>query len=106
MTSQIIARLDASDRAIFARWTVAPPPPLVARLWTLVTHLGGSTATILAVLLPAFVSLFLTPDFAIRVRQASLAGALTLLISHLLVQVLKRTAGRPRPSPADARCRL
>lgn len=106
MTSEIIARLDARDRAVFARWTVAPPSPRVARIWTLVTHLGSATATILAVLLPAFVSLFLHPESGGRVRQAAFAAGLTLLVSHLLVHLLKRTASRPRPNPADARCRL
>ncbi len=106
MTSQILARLDARDRAIFARWTIAPPSPRVARLWTLITHLGGARATILAVILPALSSFTLPFPLASHVRHAALLGGLTLLFSHLAVQLLKRTAIRPRPSPSDVRCRL
>lgn len=106
MTLQILARLDARDRALFARWTLAPPPAPLARFWTLVTHLGGTSASVLAVLLPFAASALMEDPLVSAMRQAAILGALSLLTSHLLVQLLKRMASRPRPSPADVRCRL
>ena len=66
-------------------------PPWIDRGFRLVTHAGGASATvglsILLVLIPSTRHL------------GSIAGMANLL-SHLLVQALKRTVVRPRPSTA------
>jgi undecaprenyl-diphosphatase len=85
----LFARLDARDRALFERW-VLQPDRRSRRAWRVVTHAGGTVASIAAATLP----LLLGGPIAIAAR-----GALaTLVISHLVVQVVKRTVGRPRPS--------
>ncbi len=92
----LLARLDAGDRALFVRWSltarVASAAP--ARAWRVVTHVGGARATILASLGPLLV--------AGGELEAGARLALTILaISHLLVQLVKRTVGRPRPAATD-----
>ena len=106
MASHILELLDARDRAIFARCTMAPPAPHLARLWTGATHLGGARASAIAVVLPYLVGVLLPTPLATTVENAALLAALTLLLSHLLVRVLKSLAGRPRPSLADTHGRL
>ena len=59
------------------------------RGWLVVTHAGGATATIAAVLIP----LILVP----WPRADSWRAALSLAVSHLVVQVIKRFVCRPRP---------
>ena len=54
------------------------------------THLGGAVASIALTL-----GLLLSPAAALRPAGAS--AAVTLALSHLLVQVLKRTVVRARP---------
>ncbi len=85
-----LQRLDASDRAIFARLALTPSCATARRVfWSSITHLGGATSsiglTLLAWLHPA-------------VRWSVCWRTLLLLgWSHLAVQVIKRTVGRPRP---------
>lgn len=94
MRAPILLRLDASDRELFTRLALSDGAPLSsARLWIAVTHLGGATSAILSVVLP-----LLFADGA--VRQAAALGARSLLLSHLVVQIVKRRAVRPRPEPA------
>jgi undecaprenyl-diphosphatase len=94
MRLPLLLRLDASDRALFTRLALSDAAPLSsARLWIAVTHLGGATSMILAVLLP----LVLTAG---PLHTAAALGAWSLLVSHLVVQLVKRNAGRPRPAPA------
>ena len=81
-------RLDARDRALFLRWAVTARR--TRRAWTTLTHAGGATATILASTIP------LAFDGAIH--EAARLALLTLAVSHLLVQLIKRSVGRPRPS--------
>ncbi len=88
-----IQRLDASDRAIFARLCLSPGSGNAARtFWACITHLGGARAsiglTVLALLFPAV-------DLRLCWRTLLLLGW-----SHLVVQIVKRTVGRPRPSTA------
>lgn len=106
MTSRFLARLDARDRAIFARWTTAAPPARLARLWTALTHLGGARASALAVVLPFLLASRLAEPLASALRDAAALAALALVVSHLLVRLLKALASRPRPSPADPHCRI
>lgn len=94
MRAPLLLRLDAGDRALYARLALNDTAPLSStRLWIGVTHLGGATSAILAVVLP----LLLATE---ALRQAAELGAWSLLVSHLAVQVVKRHAVRPRPEPA------
>lgn len=87
----LLTRLAARDRALFARCLVTPAAPRAARaVWTVVTHLGGVSGSIVAATLP----LGCGPTAAAAARHT-----LSILIcSHLIVQLVKRTVSRPRPS--------
>lgn len=89
---RFVARLDARDRALFTRCVLADSSSRAARIiWIALTHAGGATAAILAALFPM---LLLSVD-----GRAATADALAaLVISHLAVQLVKRSVGRPRPS--------
>lgn len=90
-TTTLLAKLDARDRALFTRCALtASTTRLWRRVWTTLTHVGGATVTIAAATVP----LLLGGEAAAAGRQA----LLTLFYSHLLVQLVKRTVGRPRPS--------
>ena len=89
MRTGLLARLDAHDRALFERW-VLHPDAATRRAWRVLTHAGGTVVSILAATLPLF-------------QGGEVAGAArfalaTLVVSHLIVQLIKRTVGRPRPS--------
>ncbi len=91
MTPPLLARLDARDRALFARLVLDAHCARSRRsFWTAITHLGGSRGSIglclMSALLPGV-------SAAIAWRALLLLGG-----SHALVQVVKRFAGRPRPS--------
>jgi undecaprenyl-diphosphatase len=93
MELSLLARLDARDRALYTRWTLRADSVGVAgrSLWRAVTALGGAAVTIALSLGPALLG-----D-----GPRQIAGQTSLLIlvsSHLLVQVVKRSVGRPRPS--------
>jgi undecaprenyl-diphosphatase len=89
--TSLLARIDARDRALFLRCTFAATSSRVNLfLWTLLTHLGSAPCSIAAALLPLLIGGPLAP----AARQA----LATLTLSHLLVQMVKRTVGRPRPS--------
>jgi undecaprenyl-diphosphatase len=94
MRAPLLIRLDARDRALFSRLALTDAAaPASLRLWTVVTHLGGATSAILAVLLPLLFARGTT-------REAASLGAWSLAVSHLLVQITKRGIGRPRPARA------
>lgn len=87
----ILARLDAHDRALYLRVATGPSRRRVARwAWTVVTHLGGVSGSVAAALVPMLLGGTL--------RAAATDALLALVASHLVVQLLKRTVGRPRPS--------
>lgn len=92
-----LARLDARDRAMLVALAAAPRTPAERRLWRGVTHLGGSRATILLCLLPLLAGAGAPGGASWRVGVAT---ATIVVLSHLLVQLVKRTVGRPRPSAA------
>ena len=93
VTSTLFTRLAERDRALFTRCLVSPSASRVQRgLWTIVTHLGGVGCSILAATIP----LALGGVIADAARQ-TLA---ILICSHLVVQLVKRTISRPRPSIA------
>lgn len=87
----MLARLDARDRVLFHRYATGPSRRRLARwAWTAVTHLGGVTGSVLAVLLPIALGGTL--------RTAGVHGFAALVVSHLIVQAIERSVGRPRPS--------
>lgn len=93
MPNSLLLAIDRTDRALFVRcagrmrgiWRLA---------WTFLTHLGGTTASVAAALVP----MLLDDGDLHRAAQRALA---TLVISHLGVQLMKRTVSRPRPSHKD-----
>jgi undecaprenyl-diphosphatase len=87
---QLIGRLSARDRGLFDRWSLRDDSAVSRRrAWKVVTHVGGATATIGAVLIPLW--------WAPWPRALSWRAALCLTISHVVVQIVKRFVGRPRP---------
>lgn len=87
----LLNRLDARDRALFVRWaSTAAVTRRKRRAWTVLTHAGGATCTILASTAPLVLHNAL--------REAARLAFATLVLSHLIVQLIKRTVGRPRPS--------
>ncbi len=94
METSILVRISARDRVLMARYAIAPtaPQPLRA-VWTAITHLGGTGPTLLAAGLPWFACCAL--------HHASRLALATLVLSHLVVQLVKRTVGRGRPARCD-----
>ncbi len=91
METSILVRLGAHDRALMNRCAIAPSAPRVSRtVWTAITHLGGAGPSVLAAGFPWFACCAL--------HEASELALTTLLLSHLVVQLVKRTVGRGRPA--------
>ena len=97
-TTMLLSTLGARDRTLFLRWALNDSSRLARAFWTVLTNAGGAVFTILAATLPLMVS----GDLA-RIGPRALAA---LVISHLIVQLIKRSVGRPRPSHAAARMAL
>lgn len=95
MTAPLLARLDAGDRALYARCVVGPSARGHTRAgWTLCTHLGGASSTVTAAVAPLAGSGPL--------RDAALQALLALILSHFAVHLVKRRVTRPRPSARGA----
>src|ERR671914_757790 len=91
MTAPLLLRLSAGDRALMARCAIAPTAPWGARTaWTVVTHLGGTGPSLLAAGLPLLACCAL--------HDAAELALATLIVSHIVVQLVKRTVARRRPS--------
>ena len=91
MQISILDRLDARDRALFARCALGlATPAATRRWWTAVTHLGGIWCSLALATVPL---LFDGP-----LRMGARHALLVLVVSHLVVQLIKRTVGRARPS--------
>ena len=88
----LLARLDARDRELFARWSIFEHECSRAakRFWTALTHLGGVSCSIAAAAVPV--------RAAGALGLAAQRALAVLVVSHLVVQLVKRTVGRPRPS--------
>lgn len=85
----LLVKLASRDRALFSRLAVdTKMTPAHRRVWHGVTHLGGARVSI-------GTTLALYP---IAGPLACAKTALALLLSHLLVSVVKRNAGRARPA--------
>ena len=93
ISATLFTRLADRDRALFARCLVDPSASRIQRLfWTVITHLGGASCSVLAATVP-----FLLGGAIADAARETLA---VLVFSHLVVQVVKRTVSRPRPSNA------
>ena len=91
MTAPLLVRLSTHDRALMLRCAMSPAAPRASRLgWAAVTHLGGTLPSLLAAGLPLLACCELY-------RAGELAMA-SVVVSHLWVQLVKRTVGRGRPS--------
>lgn len=87
----VFARLDARDRALFTRLVVFETASRGSRaFWTMVTHLGGVFSSVTIAAFP----LVTRGPLLSEGRRA----VVTLVVSHLIVQLVKRTVGRPRPA--------
>jgi undecaprenyl-diphosphatase len=93
MTAPLLVRIGARDRALMLRCAITPAAPRAARAgWAFVTHLGSTVVAVGAAGLPLLACCAL--------GKASQFALTTLVVSHLLVQLIKRTVGRGRPSHA------
>jgi undecaprenyl-diphosphatase len=91
MTAPLLVRLDARDRALMLRCAIPPAASRRSRLaWTAVTHLGGTGPALVAATVPWFQCCAL--------HVAAQLALTTLVISHFIVQVIKRTVVRARPA--------
>ena len=91
MQTPLLARLAARDRDLYIRWALDERSTRVARrMLVAITHAGGVFSSLLLASLPL-----------LGLRPLARAGAkpmIALVVSHLIVQLFKRTVGRPRPS--------
>ncbi|MGH7678615.1 MAG: phosphatase PAP2 family protein [Gemmatimonadaceae bacterium] len=95
MQNTLFLALEQRERAIFVRCVDHSRTRRGWRLsWTLLTHLGGTAVSIAAAVLPL---VFGDGDLRLAAQHA----LATLLISHIAVQLVKRTVSRPRPSRTD-----
>jgi undecaprenyl-diphosphatase len=94
MTAPLLVRIGAHDRALMLRCAISPAAPRASRAaWAAVTHLGGTAVTLSSAGIPWLACCAL--------HEASQLALTTLIVSHLLVQLVKRTVGRGRPSCVD-----
>jgi undecaprenyl-diphosphatase len=98
LATRMFQRLDSHDRGLLGRWALGAE---VGRLhrgsWIAITHSGGAVATIAAVALPLVAAPW--------PRIISVFAAISLAVSHLMVQAIKRSVLRERPRcVAHIRC--
>jgi len=89
--SALLSRLTQKDEALLA-FILRCRQPMLDRAVALLIHLGGATSSIL-------VSTLLALGTVRSLVQPGRIALVALVASHLAVQVLKRTIGRPRPVP-------
>ena len=91
MQTPLLARLAARDRDLYIRWALDERSTRAARrVLVAITHAGGVFGSLAIASLPL-----------LGVKPLSNAGVrpvVALVVSHLVVQLFKRTVGRPRPS--------
>jgi len=88
-------RLDARDRALFVRWVLSEFTPVRStRLWRALTHLGGLRCAVASTLLPLVAT-------GGAVRSAAREALIALVVSHLVVQIVKRAVMRRRPTDGE-----
>ena len=93
---RLVRTMDRHDRDVLVAWTVSRRP-LTLRFMRHVTHCGDAVVVIAL----AAATILLGTGVA---REAGLIAAFNLAVSHALVQLLKRTVGRPRPSLPPGAC--
>jgi len=87
----LLARLDAHDRALMARFVLDGSRSRVhCRMWVLATHLGGARFSIAMTL-----ALMALPSVA---WSFFVRAAASLALSHVIVRLVKRRAERARPA--------
>jgi undecaprenyl-diphosphatase len=90
MTTSLLIRLTAHDRLLMQRLVIAPTSSRATRsTWAFITHLGGAGPSVLAAGLPLLAGG--------EVHLGARLALMTLVLSHLAVQVVKRTVARRRP---------
>jgi len=90
MATSLLSRLDARDRALFDRWILAPST-VTRPAWVAITHLGGVWCSAAAAAVPLL-------SASSAVHAAAIRALLGLVLSHAIVQVLKRNVLRARPT--------
>lgn len=91
MTAPLLLRLGNHDRALMLRCAIRPSAPWGSRVaWTSLTHLGGTGVSLLAAGLPLLACCAL--------HEAARLALATVALSHLFVQIAKRTVARRRPA--------
>lgn len=94
-----LQQLDARDRALFLRYAARPQGVVFGlRFWRAVTHLGGARATI-----GLSIGSLMLPGVTLAIAWRTL---LLLGVSHLVVQIVKRSVGRHRPALQHPRMAL
>ncbi len=86
----MIERLIINDKQLYLTLNAASKSSAFARIMHVVTHLGATTTAIFATLL----ALYLDYTYQIPIGMEML---LTLIISQIIVQTIKRLVNRPRP---------
>jgi len=89
MVSALLTQLDARDRALFVRWAM-PRRAGRHRAWFVITHVGGLWCSVAAAGLPLLIGGV--------VQGAGIHAAVGLVISHGIVQLIKRNVLRERPA--------
>lgn len=90
LTRSILERADGHDRELLVRLALGRDSRRASRrFWTVVTHIGGA---------PAAIALALAPFFVSGLADIGNRALFILVASHAIVQMVKRTVSRPRPS--------
>lgn len=88
---RLMERLDHNDRRLLLRWSLAETDASATRwVWIGVTQLGSAAVTILIALV--------VPLMALPGRSDAWLPAAALSVSHLVVQIIKRSVQRGRPA--------
>lgn len=93
---RFVHRVAARDQALLEMLQLSPDASILSRAaWLLITHSGGAVVTLFASLAPLWLDGL--------VRDGARRSAVLLVVSHLLVQLVKRTVSRPRPVSVQRR---
>ena len=86
----LLERADGGDRALLLRLALGGKTRRgVRRFWLAVTHVGGA---------PFAIAFAVAPFFVQSLESVGARALLFLVLSHAVVQMVKRTVSRPRPS--------
>lgn len=94
MPGSVLLQLSARDRALMHRCAMSQEASRWARrTWQAITHLGGTGPSLLAAGLPLI--------GCCELHEAARLALLSLILSHLVVQLLKRRVARSRPAKVE-----